>query len=202
MQVRTPERLDGGRVSGHFCITVTVQILYYAFGIRGYDYVKTDYRVGGVVFTIHRRPHTYRCPLCGSRRVASRGCQERTFRAVLVGGKPVLVVLPIPRVECSTCQVIRQAPLDFAEPGPQEEGAGAAGGRGRGMRIVTADDDDVSCGSFGRLTHEHFRRAQDWRGQMNMQVAVREKRGHAASACPGDVPNRARDDSTYGLPAG
>lgn len=95
---------------------MSTSLLYHAFGIRGYDYVKTDYREGGVVFTIQRRPHTNRCPLCGSRRVASRGCQERTFRAVPIGGKPVSVVLPIPRVECSACQVIRQAPLDFADP--------------------------------------------------------------------------------------
>jgi transposase len=95
---------------------MSTSLLYHAFGIRGYDYVKTDYREGGVVFTIQRRPHTNRCPLCGSRRVAPRGCQERTFRAVPIGGKPVSVVLPIPRVECSACQVIRQAPLDFADP--------------------------------------------------------------------------------------
>ncbi len=95
---------------------MSTSLLYHAFGIRGYDYVKTDYREGRVVFTIHRRPHTYRCPLCGSRRVAPRGCQERTFRAVPIGGKPVYVMLAIPRVECPTCQVIRQAPLDFADP--------------------------------------------------------------------------------------
>ena len=95
---------------------MSTSLLYHAFGIRGYDYVKTDYREGGVIFTIRRRPHTYRCPLCGSRRVASRGCQERAFRAVPIGGKPVSVVLAIPRVECSTCQVIRQTPLDFADP--------------------------------------------------------------------------------------
>ena len=95
---------------------MSTSLLYHAFGIRGYDYVKTDYREGGVIFTIRRRAHTYRCPLCGSRRVAPRGCQERTFRAVPIGGKPVSVLLPIPRVECSTCQVVRQAPLDFADP--------------------------------------------------------------------------------------
>jgi transposase len=95
---------------------MSTSLLYHAFGIRGYDYVKTDYREGGVVFTIRRRPHTCRCPLCGSRQIAPRGCQERTFRAVPIGGKPVSVVLPIPRVECSACQVIRQAPLDFADP--------------------------------------------------------------------------------------
>ena len=69
-----------------------------------------------MVFTIRRRPLTYRCPLRGSRQVAPRGRQERTFRAAPIGAKPVSVVPPIPRVECSVCQVVRQAPLDFADP--------------------------------------------------------------------------------------
>ena len=95
---------------------MSTSLLYHAFGIRGDDYVKTDYREGGVLFTICRRQHTYRCPVCASRQVAPRGHQERTFRAVPIGGKPVAVVLPIPRVECSACQVVRQVPLDFADP--------------------------------------------------------------------------------------
>src|SRR4051812_34630356 len=95
---------------------MSTSLLYHAFGIRGYDYVKTDYREGAAASPIRRRPHTHRCPLCGSRQVAPRGCQERTFRAVPIGGKPVSVLPPIPRVECSTCQVVRQAPLDFADP--------------------------------------------------------------------------------------
>ena len=95
---------------------MSTSLLYHAFGIRGYDYVKTEYREGSVVFTICRRPHTCRCPLCGSRQVAPRGRQERTFRAVPIGGKPVSVGLAIPRVECLVCQVVRQAPLDFADP--------------------------------------------------------------------------------------
>ena len=33
-----------------------------------------------------------------------------------IGGKPVTVVLPIPRVACAACQVIRQVPLTFADP--------------------------------------------------------------------------------------
>ena len=31
---------------------MSTSLLYHAFGIRGYDYVKTDYREGRVVFTI------------------------------------------------------------------------------------------------------------------------------------------------------
>jgi transposase len=95
---------------------MSTSLLYHAFGIRGYDYVKTEYTEGRVLFTLRQRPHTYRCSACGARRVFPRGYQERTFHAVPIGGKPVAVVLPIPRVECPTCQVTRQVPLNFADP--------------------------------------------------------------------------------------
>jgi len=94
---------------------MSTSLLYHAFGIRGYDYVKTEYTEGRVIFTIRQRPHTYRCSACGTRQVAPRGHQERTFHAVPIGGKPVAVVLPIPRVACPTCGVIRQVPLNFAD---------------------------------------------------------------------------------------
>jgi transposase len=95
---------------------MSTSLLYHAFGLRGYDYVNTKYQDGGVVFTIRQRPHTYRCPVCNARTVWPRGHQERTFKAVPIGGKPVTVVLPIPRVECPTCGIVRQAPLTFADP--------------------------------------------------------------------------------------
>lgn len=95
---------------------MSTSLLYHAFGVRGYDYVKTEYQGGGVVFTLRQRPHTCRCPLCGTREVCPRGYQERTFRAVPIGGKPVTVVLPIPRVACAACNIIRQVPLTFADP--------------------------------------------------------------------------------------
>jgi transposase len=95
---------------------MSTSLLYHAFGVRGYDYVTTEYREGGVVFTLRQRPHTCRCPLCGVREVSPRGQQERAFKAVPIGGKPVTVVLPIPRVHCWACRVIRQVPLTFADP--------------------------------------------------------------------------------------
>ena len=95
---------------------MSTSLLYHAFGLRGYDYVKTDYQDGGVIFTLCQRRHTYRCPVCNSRAVHPRGHQERTFKAVPIGHKPVTVVLPIPRVECPTCGIIRQVPVAFADP--------------------------------------------------------------------------------------
>jgi transposase len=95
---------------------MSTSLLYHAFGLQGYDYVKTDYQGGTVRFTIQQRPRTYRCPVCNSRQVRPRGTQQRTFKAVPIGGKPVCVILPIPRVECPSCKVVRQVPLTFADP--------------------------------------------------------------------------------------
>jgi transposase len=95
---------------------MSTSLLYHAFGLQGYDYVKTDYQGGTVRFTIQQRPRTYRCPVCNSRQVCPRGTQQRTFKAVPIGGKPVCVILPIPRVECPSCKVVRQVPLTFADP--------------------------------------------------------------------------------------
>src|SRR3954471_9154088 len=95
---------------------MSTSLLYHAFGIRGYDYVRTAYEEGRVTFTIRQRPHTYRCSVCGSRAVHPHGHQQRVFRTLPIGGKPVQVVFPIPRVECPRCAVTRQVPLNFADP--------------------------------------------------------------------------------------
>src|ERR1700693_4086347 len=95
---------------------MSTSLLYHAFGLCGYDYVKTEYQEGGVIFTVSHRPHTYRCPVCDSRDVHPRGHQERRFKAVPIGRKPVTVVLPIPRVACPRCNLIRQVPVPFAHP--------------------------------------------------------------------------------------
>jgi transposase len=91
-------------------------LLYHAFGIRGYEYVRTEYQGGQVIFTIQQEPQTFRCPCCGSREVLSRGHVQRRFRSLPIGGRATFVVLPIPRVECQACGVVRQVEIPFANP--------------------------------------------------------------------------------------
>src|SRR5262249_8807555 len=45
-----------------------------------------------------------------------RGRVRRRFRALPIGGRATFVVLPIPRVECQACGVVRQGELSFADP--------------------------------------------------------------------------------------
>jgi hypothetical protein len=64
---------------------MSTSLLYHAFGLRGYDYVKTDYADGAITFTLHQRPHTCCCSRCGSREVFCRGYQEGCAAVTWVG---------------------------------------------------------------------------------------------------------------------
>jgi transposase len=95
---------------------MSTSLLYHAFGIRGYHYVRTEYDDCQVTFTICQEPETCRCSACGSSEVISRGQAERRFRSLPIGSRATSVVLPIPRVECLACGVVRQVKLPFADP--------------------------------------------------------------------------------------
>jgi zinc-finger of transposase IS204/IS1001/IS1096/IS1165 len=97
-------------------VSMSTSLLYHGFSIRGYKYVRTEYQNGEVVFTIRQNLQSRRCEACGSHDVRSRGHVERRFRSLPVGSRATSVVLPIPRVECQACGVMRQAEVSFADP--------------------------------------------------------------------------------------
>jgi transposase len=95
---------------------MSTSLLYHAFGIRGYQYVRTDYQGREVIFTISQNLETCRCSACGAREVRPRGRVERRFRALPIGSRPTTVVLFVPRVQCVVCGVVRQVENSFADP--------------------------------------------------------------------------------------
>jgi transposase len=95
---------------------MSTSLLYHAFGIKGYRYVRTAYVQGQTVFTLGQEPDTCRCPACGSADLVSRGHVERRFRCLPIGTRPTSLVLPVPRVECRACGVVRQVDVAFADP--------------------------------------------------------------------------------------
>src|SRR3954466_13960556 len=95
---------------------MSTSLLYHAFGIRGYHHTRTDYQGGQTIFTIRQEFETCRCSACGSPQVQSRGQVERRFKTLPIGDRSTFVVLPIPRVECHACGVVRQVEVPFADP--------------------------------------------------------------------------------------
>ena len=67
---------------------MSTSLLYHGFDIRGYQYVRSKYVRGSVIFTIERDRYGLRCPVCNSK--------------------------PIQRVGCRSCGSIRQAEIGFA----------------------------------------------------------------------------------------
>jgi transposase len=94
---------------------MSTSLLYHAFGIRGYEYVRTHYHGGQTIFTIQQEFRTCCCSACGGRDILSRGHVERRFRTLPIGSRVTFVDLAIPRVECRACGVVRQVAIPFAE---------------------------------------------------------------------------------------
>lgn len=95
---------------------MSASLLYQAFGIRGYRYVRTDYLGGIVFFTIDQNRDALRCPACGSARLTAHGGEYRWFRLVPIGCKEVRLCFRVPRVECHECHITRQVQVPFADP--------------------------------------------------------------------------------------
>ncbi len=95
---------------------MSTSLLYHAFGIRGYRYVRTDYRGGEVFFTISQDLETCRCSACDAGAVRPRGGVERRFRALPIGSRPTTIILLVPRVQCLVCGVVRHVEITFADP--------------------------------------------------------------------------------------
>lgn len=95
---------------------MSTSLLYHAFGIRGYHYIRTEFAAGAVRFYVQASDKSVCCPACGSENVTRRGSKDREFKAAPIGDKPTFIVANLPRVECHDCQVVRQITVGFAEP--------------------------------------------------------------------------------------
>jgi len=94
---------------------MSTSLLYHGFGIIGYRYVRSKYEGGKVIFRVKQERGNMMCPCCSSDNVKKRGSFVRRFRSVPIGSKPVVVELPVQRIECEECGVVRQVDIRFAD---------------------------------------------------------------------------------------
>jgi transposase len=95
---------------------MSTSLLYHAFGIHGYQYVRTLYEKGAVIFKIRQEISRMRCPECNSRHLVRKGYVWRRFRTTPIGKKTVWILLAVQRVYCRACATLRQVPIGFADP--------------------------------------------------------------------------------------
>ena len=91
-------------------------LLYRAFGFRQYQCLRTTTSDGLITLHLQQDRQHDRCSYCQSPNVIRHGTEERTVRTVPIGGKPVELRLPVPRLGCRDCGHIRQAAIRFAKP--------------------------------------------------------------------------------------
>jgi transposase len=95
---------------------MSTSLLYHAFSVRGYKYVRSSYGEEGIVMAIDQERQEWCCSACGARDVDPHGRVRRWFQCVPIGRKPVTLEFAVPRVECRSCGLRRQVKLGFADP--------------------------------------------------------------------------------------
>ena len=95
---------------------MSTSLLYHMFGIRGYEYRRSDFFDGRVCFTIEQPRKSYRCSECGSPAVHGQGYKDRFLQTVPIGLKPTFICLKVARVICFQCEHTRQVKVPFADP--------------------------------------------------------------------------------------
>jgi len=94
---------------------MSTSLLYHGFGLVGYQYLRTRYENGTIIFQVRQNPFDICCPGCQSKRFIFRGKKLRRFRSIPIGSKPVFIEFEVPRVMCLACKIIRQVKISFAE---------------------------------------------------------------------------------------
>jgi transposase len=95
---------------------MSTSLLYHAFGLQGYDYVRQSFVAGSIIFSIKPKPKLVRCPECKHRRIIRRGKEYRWLRTVPIGDKSVWLCVETPRVQCRRCGCLRRISHPIAEP--------------------------------------------------------------------------------------
>jgi len=94
---------------------MSTSFLYHAFGMRGYSYIRQNFWAGNIIFNAKPQPKIIKCSNCNSKKVIKRGEYERWLKTVPIGNKPVWIVVPVPRVECKKCGLVRRIDIQIAD---------------------------------------------------------------------------------------
>jgi len=90
---------------------MSTSILYHSFGIRGYKYLKSEFRNGATYFHIEKSSSKQYCSVCQSRNVIRKGCTIRKLKTLPVGDRRVYLICYLHRLFCKSCGALRLEPL-------------------------------------------------------------------------------------------
>lgn len=94
---------------------MSTSFLYHVFGLHDYAHRSINFAGGVLTFHVAPKAKALRCPICRSKKVTRRGVVKRYFREIPFGSKSVWLKVPIQRVWCPVCNLVRQIRLSFAK---------------------------------------------------------------------------------------
>ena len=95
---------------------MSTSLIYHAWGLVGYQYLKTEYVNGSIFISVQKNPGKLCCPDCDSFNIIRLGTVTRLIKTTPIGKKSLFLRIIIQRIECHQCHCIKQENLNFAEP--------------------------------------------------------------------------------------
>jgi transposase len=91
-------------------------LLYTAIGMKNYHPLSSSDRAGVLSLTMQPPESAIRCPECKSTDVIRRGTVDRKVYAPPIGLRTTLISIKTPRVECRTCNCVKNIELPKVVP--------------------------------------------------------------------------------------
>lgn len=91
-------------------------LLYHAWNVEAWSYLRTEYNDEEVRFHVSKAPAPPVCAACGSMNVSLEGTREVSVRTVPIGLTSVFLVLHLRMLRCRDCHAVRQESRGVGEP--------------------------------------------------------------------------------------
>lgn len=95
---------------------MSTSILYHGFRVRGYIYLRTEYKKGETHFHLRKNKNKLCCAHCGSKSVIKKGKKIRRVKTLPIGDQTVYLYLHLHRLKCKSCGLLRQEALLICQP--------------------------------------------------------------------------------------
>lgn len=98
---------------------MNTSFLFHAFGLRGIECSKTEYKGTKIIFHIHYKDRKKKCPKCGERSLVKNGYRIRDFMTVPIGDTKCVLRMKVQRYKCKceNCGYDQQEKIHFANKG-------------------------------------------------------------------------------------
>ncbi len=98
---------------------MNTSFLFHAFGLRGIECSKIEYKGTQIIFHIHYKDRKKKCPKCGERSLVKNGYRLRNFMTAPIGDRQCIFRMKVQRYKCKCegCGYDQQEKVHFANKG-------------------------------------------------------------------------------------